>query len=235
MTSGNYVSGAGWKGLVATGLLFGVMAHLLDAWILVLYSALVTVFPWVRHLGEGQQLTLDTGLMLCSLMTLLRLSPISGLHAAEHMTINAIESDLPLSLSFVRGQPREHPRCGTNLMVLLAGIQLIGLFLYTSWHELNHLGQLLYATVGLIVVLKYWQPVGLWLQRNFTTKSPSDAQLESGIKAGRELLALYRARPHPFPSIWQRIWGSGMIPMAATFLGSAWLIGIVLEKWLGAK
>lgn len=234
MTSGLYSSGAGWPGLIATGALFGVAAHLLDYWIALVYSALVAVFPVVHHLNEAMHLTLETGLALCSFMALIRLVPISGLHAAEHMTINAIENDLPLLPPYVRSQPREHARCGTNLMVLLGGLELVGLFLYASWHDLNPLGRALYVSLGLFLVLKNWQKAGLWLQRNFTTKDPTDAQLESGIKAGQELLATYRANPHPYPSLWRRILGSGMIHMIIAFIFSAWALGWILEFIGGA-
>lgn len=235
MTSGLYASGAGWKGLIATGLLFAVLAHVLDYWILLLSSALIAVFPVIGHFSPGMHSLLETSLALCSFLVLIRLLPISGLHAAEHMTINAIENDLPLLPLYVRSQPREHRRCGTNLMVLIGGIELIALFLYGSWPELNPLGKLLYVILGLILVFNYWQPVGLWLQRHFTTKDPTDAQLASGLKAGRELLEHYQACPHPYPTLWQRILGSGLIHMAVTFLLGVWLIGWLLEVLLSGK
>ncbi len=235
MTSGAYTAGAGWQGLIATGLLFGVVAHVLDLWILVVYSALTAVFPVLAHMGEGLQLTIDTGLMLCTLLMLLRLSPMSGLHAAEHMTINAIERDLPVTLPVVRQQSRAHPRCGTNLMVLLAGLQLVGLFLYTSGHAMNPLGQWLYGLGGLALVWKNWQRVGIWLQTHFTTQVPTDAQLESGLKAGRELLEQYRLRPHAYPGFWPRLWHSGMITMAISFAASAWVIQRLLDALWGGQ
>jgi hypothetical protein len=233
MTSGQYNSGAGLKGLIATGLLFAVVAHVLDYWLLIVTSALAALFPHMISLKAGMEMTVEIGVVLCSVMVLIRLSPMSGLHAAEHMTINAIESDLPLSPSYIRSQPREHPRCGTNLMVFLGGLELIVMFLSLSGKDLNLLGQLVYAAIGLFLLFRCWQPVGLWLQRHFTTKNPTDAQLESGIKAGLELLEKYRQEPHPYPSLGRRIWGSGMVHMALTFLLSTWLMGWLLELALG--
>jgi CBS domain-containing protein len=229
MTSGYYSSGAGWKGLVATGVLFGVLAHALDWLGLFAYSATTALFPIIAHWGEGQQMILQTGLVMVFLLALLRLSPISGLHAAEHMTINAIEHDLDLTEPLIRTQPREHIRCGTNLMVFLAGIQVLGISLYYTGREMNPLGMFLYAGFWLFLIFKFWKPAGLWLQRHFTTKNPTSAQLASGIKAGKELLDKFRRKPHPMPSFARRIWGSGLVHMAASFLITVWLLGFLLE------
>lgn len=230
MTSGYHASGAGWKGLVATGVLFGLFAHVLDWLGLAAYSALTAGFPMISHWGEGQQIILQTGIVLVAMLAMLRLSPISGLHAAEHMTINAIEHDLDLTEPFIRTQPREHARCGTNLMVFLGGMQILGISLYYTWREINPLGLMLYAALWLFLIFKFWRPAGLWMQRHFTTKNPTSAQIASGIKAGEELLEKFRREPHPVPSLPQRIWGSGLIHMAASFLLTAWLLGVLLEK-----
>jgi len=233
MTSGLYTSGAGLKGLIATGFLFAFAAHLLDYWVLIVISFLTALFPQIIRYNEGMQMALEVVIALSSFLMLLRLTPMSGLHAAEHMTINAMESDLPLQPAYVRLQSREHPRCGTNLMVLLGGLEVTGLLLYALWHEANRLQLVTLSGIGLFLVFRFWQPIGLWLQRHFTTKKPSDAQLESGIRAGKELLQKYRDLPHPYPSLWQRILGSGILHMAVTFIGSAWLIGWILEVALG--
>jgi CBS domain-containing protein len=231
MTSGYYSSGAGWKGLIATGVLFGILAHALDWLGLLVYSAVTALFPIIAHWSEGQQMILQTGLVLVSLLALLRLSPISGLHAAEHMTINAIERDLDLTEPLIRTQPREHIRCGTNLMVFLGGLQILGISLYYAGREMNPVGLTLYTALWLFVIFKFWKPAGLWLQRHFTTKTPTSAQLASGIKAGEELLEKFRQKPHPMPSLARRIWGSGLVHMAVSFLITAWLLGLLLERW----
>lgn len=230
MTSGYYSSGAGWKGLVATGMLFGLIVHLLDRLGLVAYSAAITLAPGLIHLDSSNQMILESGLMIFCLLGLLRLSPMSGLHAAEHMTINAIENDLPLTESSVRTQPREHMRCGTNLMVLLGGLQLVGATVLTSWNQMTAPGLFMYVSFWIYIILKYWKPAGLWLQRHFTTRHPSSPQLASGIKAGQELLEKYAARPHPTPGFWLRIWGSGLPQMLCAFSLTAWLLGFLFDK-----
>ncbi len=231
MTSGYYNVGAGWPGLLATGLLFGVLARLMD-WVgLIGYSAVVTMFPVVLRLPEQEQTLLELGLLMVSMLTLLRLSPLAGLHAAEHMTINALERDLPLTESVVRAQPREHRRCGTNLLVLLGGVQLIGLSFYMGLTRLNGTGLFLYTVLWSWLVFSYWRPLGLWVQRHFTTKPPTASQLESGLKAGRELLTRFSERPHGDPGFWRRLWGAGFFQMLASFAVAFWLVDFLLSQW----
>jgi hypothetical protein len=67
------------------------------------------------------------------------------------------------------------------------------------------------------------------LQRNFTTREPSNDQLASGIRAGLELLEKFDERPHGMPKVWQRIWGSGLLHMLAAFWVTAWLLDFVFN------
>ncbi len=230
MTSGYYISGAGWQGLVATGVMFAILAVGLDAANLVLFSALTAVFPIIHRLPQQEQTLLQGGLLFVSLLTLFRLTPISGLHAAEHMTINAMENDLPLTEPMVRTQPREHQRCGTNLMILLSGFNLLGVCLFLSVDRMNWVGLALYATLWTWLVLSAWKPIGLWVQRHFTTKDPTSAQLASGIKAGQELLAQFSAKPHGVPSLFRRLWGAGLVPVVVSFFLTLWALSWVLER-----
>jgi CBS domain-containing protein len=230
MTSGYHMAGSGWKGLVATGVMFGAVISLLDRLWMVMYSVMAAFYPAISGLDSGNYMVLQTGCVLITLFALLRLSPISGLHAAEHMTINAIENDLELTAPVVRTQPREHLRCGTNLMVLLGGIQMIAVSLFFLHDRISPLGMFLYAAIWMFMILKFWRPAGLWLQRHFTTKPPSPAQLESGLRAGRELLEKFAAKPHPMPSFGRRLWGSGLPLMFAAFLLSAGLFGYILQR-----
>jgi hypothetical protein len=230
MTSGRYSAGSGWKGLVSTGIMFGILFHLIDWLGLLGYSALVAIFPTLMGLEEWQQLFMQVGFALVCLFAFMRLTPMSGLHAAEHMTINAMEKGLPLTDEEVRRQPREHARCGTNLMVFLSGIQLLGVFLYVSYHQLSPLGLVLYALFWSVIIFKFWKSAGLWLQRHFTTRDPSLAELASGIQAGEELLSKFAAMPHATPNFFQRLWGAGLFHMLASCMATAWLVGFLLER-----
>lgn len=230
MTSGYYTSGAGWKGLLATGALFAVVAYALDWLCLIIYSALATVFPVIGTLSVEHQMILQFSILLFCMLGLLRLSPMAGLHAAEHMSINAIENGLPLTEEVVRRQPREHTRCGTNVMVLLVGLELSTLCVLSMMAELNTMGIVLYGMALAGLVLRFWRTGGLWLQRHFTTKPPSAAQLASGIRAGEELLDKFRAHPHPNPNFWRRLWGSGLLHMASSFFLFAWILSHFFGK-----
>ncbi len=235
MTSGKYYSGSGMKGLFATGALFALFVTLLDYGYLMFYSAMVAFFPAFEQTSEIAQLSLQLGVMFFTIMALIRLTPMSGLHAAEHMTINAIENGLEITAENVRLQPREHIRCGTNLMVLLVGIQIGWISLETVRPHLTSFGTFLYMMMWIFLLMSWWRPVGLWLQSHFTTKTPTDSQLESGMKAGRELLEKYYQDPHPEPGFFHRLWGSGILQMLLSFFLVSGLIqgGIVLVNTLG--
>lgn len=47
----------------------------------------------------------------------IKISPIGRFHGAEHMTANAFDSGLNLTLENVKMQPRTHNDCGTNLVI----------------------------------------------------------------------------------------------------------------------
>jgi hypothetical protein len=96
---------------------------------------------------------------------------------------------------------------------------------------MNILGLLLYSGFWLWLLFTFWKPAGLWMQRYFTTKEPSSAQLASGMKAGQELLNKFAAKPHGMPSLSRRLWGAGLFQMMASFMVSFWLIGLLLAQW----
>lgn len=120
-------------------------------------------------------------------LLMFRLTPLSGVHAAEHQTVHALERGLPLTVDNVRKMPRAHPRCGTNLMAI-AGLILVGVTHLPSFDPDWILGVLL-ATFLL------WRSFGDALQVFFTTRPASDKQIQSGIKAANELMRVYQAQP----------------------------------------
>ena len=233
MTSGQYISGAGIKGLVVTGLMFGLMTHILSWVTLAASSMLIAVFPNIVNMHFVEWEIIQQGLMLVSFLSLVRLTPISALHAAEHMTINAMENDLELDDETVRTQPREHARCGTNLMVLFTGIMLLIVIYPYMLERLNWVGSTLYLLAAALLLSKVWYSSGLWLQRNFTTKDPSKAQLASGLRAGQELLDKFSADPHPNPTFLRKLWGSGMPIMLVSYLLSLAIFSVLIF-WVGS-
>jgi hypothetical protein len=132
-----------------------------------------------------------------------RLSWVAGYHAAEHQTVHAIERNEPLTVESVRRMPRPHPRCGTNLVVLMV--------LFTTMVGYLHIDALL-AGIFCLVTYKFF---GYWVQLHVTTRRATDEQLENGIRAGAEVLERFQAgaRPARYPAF-QRIWNMGIVQVA---------------------
>ncbi len=149
-------------------------------------------------------------------LTLFRLLPLAGYHAAEHQTVWAIERGLPLRPEIVRQMPRAHPRCGTNLVALAMLITII----------FKHLPSLdaSYILVALVFVFFAWRSFGEALQNLFTTRPASPKQLESGIRAGRELLEKYQQQPHEMSSTGSRLLNSGILYSMAGAIGVVLLL-----------
>ncbi|MDX2084993.1 MAG: DUF1385 domain-containing protein [Candidatus Melainabacteria bacterium] len=242
LTTGRYMAGAGVPGLLLTGLSFAALMKLGEYGFMVLAAGLATALPvaWLpAYYGAIQHSVYTVVLQLVFLLGLLavvvRFSPIAGWHAAEHMTIHAIEKGHPLTVAAVSRQPREHGRCGTNLMVLLLGAQ-------TGWLVIESIrgampSPALFALLlgWLLLLTSVWRRVGSWVQRYITTKPPSPAQLESGIRAGDSLLKRFQQVPHTEPTWWMRLWGSGLPVVLGSYLLFNWLLTQLegyLWRWL---
>jgi len=138
-------------------------------------------------------------------LTMLRLSPISGYHGAEHKVVNAIEVAGTLDEDVVRRMPRQHIRCGTNL---LAGLAPLLLALMPDV-RLDGLTLLALLAVGFLVR----RPVGYLVQSIFTTKEPTPAQLRAGMESGRVLVERWRTTPERPTSPAERLWARGLPQM----------------------
>lgn len=143
----------------------------------------------------------------------IRLMPLSGTHAAEHMVVHAIERGEELRPEIVRRMPRVHPRCGTNLAV--GASMFLGLF---NWNWVPD--QEIRLLVALLVTFLLYRHVGSAVQLLITTKPPTDKQIESGIRAGKELLKRYRMAFGPQASPFMRIVNSGMLHVMAGSLAT---------------
>ncbi len=133
----------------------------------------------------------------------IRVMPLSGIHAAEHMVVHAIERGEELVPEVVRRMPRVHPRCGTNLAV---GLTMFLSIQSTPWHRDDSLRTL----VAILVTFILWRPIGSLVQYWITTKTPNAKQLQMGISAGRELLSKFQRTGHTTPSPLKRLLNSGM-------------------------
>ncbi|UCC80010.1 MAG: DUF1385 domain-containing protein [Candidatus Zixiibacteriota bacterium] len=142
-------------------------------------------------------------------------------HGAEHKSIFAFESDLPLKVESTRGFTTHHPRCGTSFILIVALLAILtysvsdtvfavvighppGLFERFSTHLL-----FLPMVAGLSFellklsgktrshpVTRFLIAPGLWIQR-ITTREPSDDQVEVALTALKESIAGTYLDPEP--------------------------------------
>jgi hypothetical protein len=224
LTNGVVGAGAGGLALVATGMLmYGMLAaaQLLSLPILDWLDAKHTPM-WLLNFLAG---ALPIGVFMLAM----RLVPLSGTHAAEHQVVHAIERGEELRPEIVRRMPRVHPRCGTNLAV---GAML---FLSIFFGEWIASGEIRFVVAALITFL-FWRRLGSLVQQFVTTKPASPRQIQSGIRAGQELLDQFARSKVSVPSIPLRLWRSGMLHvMAGSFLclGVLVLIDYVLSAIWG--
>ena len=235
LTTGAVSGGVGTFALMLTGL--GMFCALL-------LSILLTqpLLHLVERFASAFVLEKNSGLITVFLSLLqtaiyllfVRFSPLAGFHAAEHQTVHAVEKSYPLLPTYVAAMPRVHPRCGTNLV---AG----GLILTTTASLLQALSEMLRIggeeigygiwAVAAFLAWGYFRPVGSFLQHFITTRPATPAQIQSGIRAAREVLVRHEARtrafaPAPKPIV--RLWHMGFMQIfSGFFFGVAllWALG----------
>lgn len=213
LSTGDLRSGAGDGGLFLTGVVMA-LCHLL----------VTTGIEGIEMLLGRPLMPEPTALLQFVLyLLLLRLTPLTGFHAAEHQVVHAIERGEPLTASSLAAQPREHPRCGTNLVALLFGAQLL----------LPLFNRPVFGMMGAFALFFAWRKLGWVFQRTFTTKRPNRVQAASALAAGMDLLADYGRRPGFRASRGRRLWLSGFVQMVSGFL-----VTLLVVQWLnllGAK
>jgi hypothetical protein len=230
LTTGSQRAGANDFALASTGAALMVMNLLAVNGTEWLRGQLHRVWPALNALtrsgatGELVEGIVVAILSLVVFLILLRLSPITGTHAAEHMVVHALEEGEDLTLEKVRARPRVHPRCGTNLVALLVMVG-IGQTLYAAISAADaEVGAVaLFALVILVVIT--WRRLGYGLQRFITTKPPSDRQLKKAIRVGEELLQK-AARPAYVKPL-RRFWNAGFVQVVAGFL-----VVLELVEWI---
>lgn len=166
----------------------------------------LNLFDIWRHL-QGALLGLAFALFL-------RLSPLTGYHAAEHQVVHAVERDRVLTPESVAQMPRAHPRCGTRLAAILV---LLALFTPIPFSNpiLPISDPTLMSVLAAVAILLWWRRLGMWLQDYVTTKPASQKQLHSAISAAETLLAQYhRVGPRRL-TLWRRIWYMGILQVMA--------------------
>ncbi|MFI5385981.1 MAG: DUF1385 domain-containing protein [Fimbriimonadales bacterium] len=217
LTTGSIRAGAGHWALLTTGMiLFGLLT--LGN---IVTGLLTDQFPQIG-ISAGVASFVQTTLPFVLFLAGMRIIPLSGIHAAEHKVVHAIERGEELVPSTVRRMPRVHPRCGTNLVVGATLFILIASVIPIPWLRSYSEPRLILAA---IVTLVFWRPLGSATQYYVTTKRPTDKQLMMGIRSGKELLHKYATTPGGQGGIGQRILNSGMLHVIA---GSCIALGILL-------
>lgn len=215
LTTGSIRAGVGHFALMTTGMtLFGLF--------LVASICADLLAVWLSRQGVTNEAALSVadGLPFILVLAGMRFIPLSGIHAAEHKVVHAIERGEELVPSTVRRMPRVHPRCGTNLVVGASLFMGIGTASFIP-------SPLLRLFCAAIVTLALWRPLGNTMQFYVTTKRPSDKQLAMGIRAGRELLEKYAMEGTPNAGILRRIVCSGMLHVIAGSLVAVALTNLV--------
>lgn len=244
LTTGTIHAGAGNRALLASGALLGLMmagAYLAVG--LALLGVQRGTGEGVYALWLGSQPARDPwralewlalqALALPVFALLMRLSPLTRYHAAEHQTVHAIERGEALELEALRRMPRVHPRCGTNLIA--AAIVFTTVAQAATAVSGSLVDPVNAAALGAAAAFLTWRRVGAALQQYFTTRPAGDKHLASGLAAAEELLHRYVTELPVRPTLWRRLWCAGMPQMlvgvmlglsAGTFV-SRWVLSLV--------
>lgn len=161
-------------------------------------------------------------LAFLAFLAVLRLSPLAGHHAAEHMTVHAIERyGVYAWPDYVADMPRAHPRCGSNLLAGILPVMLVAAPLFAVAPG----PAIIVAVLGFAAR----RPVGFFLQNTFTTKPPSPRQLARGIDAGRRLLEQWLRNPAPRLTRAQQLLKRGVPQLIAGVICALYTIGVAMD------
>jgi len=231
LTTGSVSGGAGSLGLFLTGVSLATMLVLSNLAVMGLMrlveklthinlTALLASAPLTARFSlYDLPFYLSTVLTIAVFFLLMRLSPLSGYHAAEHMTVHAMEAGEALTPEHVKRMPRVHPRCGTNLLTAA------GVFIIITTRVSNQFTVL----IALVAVVLGWRSIGGMLQYLVTTKNPSPRQLANGVAAGNQLVDRYLERPGYTATGFARVWKMGFLQTAAGMGLTLWIVQVVLK------
>lgn len=166
-------------------------------------------------------------LPMANFLVVLRMSPLSGYHAAEHKVVAAVETYGDIRYEQVVDMPRAHPRCGTVLLFGVIPTLLIAWPLFGR----NPLAAVAVAFIG----WTFRYRVGYFIQQYLTTKPPTPNQLRAGITAGQKLLTLWQADPERQVSIARNLWTRGLPQMIGGVMVGQYLMTVIaqhLHVWL---
>lgn len=160
----------------------------------------MTGHPVAMNLAEGMIRLLIFLAYLYGISLTKDIQRVFEYHGAEHKTIFCYEKNLPMTVENVRIQPRLHPRCGTNFLLMVVVISIF-IFAFLGWPSLWErivsrvllmpvVAGLAYEWIRMAAettnpVLQALVRPGLWLQL-ITTREPHDDQIEVAIRALEE-------------------------------------------------
>lgn len=240
LTTGNVSGGVGTVALAATGFLTFLLHATGFALLTGINYSLHRYAPEVerivaglpRPLADSLPQTVFTITLTALFLLFLRQTPLAGYHAAEHQVVHAIERGEPLLPEAIRRMPRVHPRCSTNLVAGLMLFYIVGTAFADSWGaEVSYLA-------GAFAAFLWWRPLGAFLQQHATTRPASDKEIESGIRAARDLFnaldspvtSTITKSVSPIQAKFRRIWQAGFLQI---FMGSGTAIALLgILAWL---
>jgi len=227
ITDGKHQAGAGNFGLFLTGMSLGSV-------ILVIELGIKTADKFFKiDLLNSSIFPVVFILQIFLFLLILRYTPLAKIHASEHQTIHAIEKGLPLTLNTVKLQPRAHIRCGTNIMALFIGLQLVILTFVGYLHKIDPLLQFIFLFAGFMFVFSNWKKWGMWLQKNFTTVNAPDSYILNGIKVGEEILQKHKEDLDAKPaSLLRKIWCMSLIQIISGFIFIQWFFEILYKLFI---
>jgi CBS domain-containing protein len=199
-----------------------------------LQSPPILAFNWPDAASAGLRV-----LSILFFLLLVRWSPLSRYHGAEHQVVNAVERQVPLEVDEVRALPTVHPRCGTNLLVALLAFAVAGRLLSgTIAASPGAIGVGLFDLVfmgAVIVIVLNWRTFGGFIQRYFTTRVPNRVQSQRAIDAANQVLEGYRSGRGGAATVFGQIWNRGlvqvMIGAGVTIWILQWLEPLIRLAW----
>lgn len=203
LTNGNVSAGPNRLALMCTGaVLFGMIA-------VATVLAQVILYRVPAHgMSQAMQDVVEFGTIYVLFGIGFRVLPLTGIHAAEHMVVHAMERGEELTVDNVRRMPRVHPRCGTNIAMGATIFALVSSIPWTSSVETRYL-------VALVATVLFWRRLGAFAQYYVTTRTPTDKHLKMGIRSAKRLIELQLAAKSSTSNIPLRLWRSGLFEVYA--------------------
>jgi uncharacterized protein YqhQ len=190
-------------------LIFKVVPH-----VLAVASGLDPVDPLFHVVDGAVKLALVVG-YIAAVSRMKDIQRVFAYHGAEHKAIRTFELGQPLTVDAARANSRLHPRCGTSFIIVVVLASVVVYMALSPLIPRAHGGLafqvgLVLAKLILLVPIasvayeinraagRHWQsPIaravawpGMLMQRVFTTREPTDDQLEVALAALRMALDL---------------------------------------------